>query len=99
MPPLVRESDDLEDLIFDLQGRFRSSTTQNLISIHGFQPHSNEGLERMFARFNLIARPLEEHPPTITADQITTHYVHHLETTLKADELKELERQISDAER
>ena len=57
-------------------------------------------MERMFAGFNLIARPLEEeYPPTITADQITTHYVHHLETTLKADDFKELERQIRDAER
>ena len=36
----------------------------------------------------------EEHPPTITTDRITTHYVHHLETTLTAEDFKELERQI-----
>ena len=69
MAPLVREPDDLVDFIFDLHARFRSSTTENLVSIHGFRSHSNEGLERMFARYNLIAHPLEEeNPPTITAD-------------------------------
>ena len=100
MAPLVREPLDLEDFSFDLHGRVRSSTAQNLVCIHGFQPHSNEGLERRFERFNLITRPLEEgNPPTITANQITTHYVHHLETVLKVDDFKELERHIRNPER
>ena len=50
MAPLVRGPNDSEDSFFDLQGQFRSSTTQNLVSIHAFQLHANEGLERMFVR-------------------------------------------------
>lgn len=73
---------------------------QNMVFIHGFQSPSNEGLERMFARLNLIARPLEkENPPTITTDRITTRHAQHLETILKADDFKELGRQIRDAQR
>ena len=94
--PEELEPEDIEDFLFDLQERFRSSTTQ----IHTFRPETNEGLERMFARFNLIARPLEnERPPSLTREQIITHYVHHLETILSADDFRELERQIHDVER
>ena len=72
--PNAREPTDSEYFIFDFQERFRSSTTQQLASIHTFTPMANEGLERMFSRFNLIARPLEsERPPSLTEDQITTH--------------------------
>ena len=54
----------------------------------------------MFARFNMIARPLEnERPPSLTEDQITTHYVHHLETVLNVKNFRDLERDIQDAER
>ena len=54
----------------------------------------------MFARFNMIARPLEnERPPSLTADQIATHYVHHLETILGAKNFRDLERDIQEAER
>ena len=82
--PDFPEPDDLEDFLFDLQDRFRSSTTQNLVSIHDFKTKAKEGIEQMFARFNLIARPLEnESPPAITENQITTHYVHHLSAILK----------------
>ena len=61
----MKEPHDLEDFIFDLQERFRSSTTENLAKIHAFRPHANEGLERMFARFNVIAKPLEEEKPSV----------------------------------
>ena len=98
--PEEPEPEDIEDFLFDLQERFRSSTTQILASIHTFRPEANEGLERMFARFNLIARPLEnERPPSLTGEQITTHYVHHLETILSTDDFRELQRQIHDVER
>ena len=54
----------------------------------------------MFARFNLIARPLEnEYPTSLTENQITTHNVHHLRCLLKADDFRELERQMHDSER
>ena len=54
----------------------------------------------MFSRFNLIARPLEsERPPSLTEDQITTHYFHHLESVLSAKNFRELERDIQEAER
>ena len=70
--PDAREPTDIEDFLFDLQERFRSSTTQQLAPIHTFEPVPNEGLERMFSRFNLIARPLEsERPPSLTKDKIT----------------------------
>ena len=93
--PDAREPTDLEDFLFDLQERFRSSTTQQLASIHTFAAVPNEGLERMFSRFNLIARPLEnERPPSLTEDQITTHYYHHLETVLSTKNFRELERDI-----
>ena len=100
VPPTIREPHDLEDFIFDLQERFRSSTTENLSAIHGFRPHTNEGLERMFARFNLIAKPLEEEKPSvITIDQLRTHYIHHLEAIMTAEDFTDLERQIRDADR
>ena len=93
------ELDDLEDFMFDLQDRFRSSTTQNLVSIHDFYPKKNEELEHIFACFNLIARPLENgYPLSLTENQITTNYVHHLESTLKPDDVRDLERQIQDSE-
>ena len=61
---------------------------------------ANEGLEKMFSRFNLIARPIEnERPPSLTEDQITTHYFHHLETMLSSKNFRELERDIQEAER
>ena len=61
---------------------------------------ANEGLERMFSRFNLIARPLEnERPPSLTEDQITTHYFHHSELVLSAKNLCEPEGDIQEAER
>ena len=47
--PDFPEPADLEDFLFDLQDRFRSSTSQNLASIHDFQAKKNEGLEQMFA--------------------------------------------------
>lgn len=49
----------------------------------------------MFARSNLIAKPLEEEwPPLITVDQIKTLYLHHVEANLSSDE-----REICDADR
>ena len=98
--PDAREPTDVEDFLFDLQECFRSSTTQQLASIHTFEPVPNEGLERMFSRFNLIARPLEsERPPSLTEDQITTHYLHHLEPVLSAKNFRDLERDLQKAER
>ena len=98
--PDFPERADLEDFLFDLEDRFRSSTTQNLASIHDSQAKKNEGLEQMFARFNLIARPIKnEYPPTLTEIQITTHYVHHLQSILKPDDFRDLERLMQDSER
>ena len=33
---------------------FRSSTTPNMVSIHGFQPHSDEGLERIIGTWGIM---------------------------------------------
>ena len=48
----------------------------------------------------MIARPIEnEYPPTLTENQITTHYVHHLQSILKPDDFRDLERLMQDSER
>ena len=77
--PFEDEPQDLERLIHELQSRFRSSTTENLSAISNFRPATGETPERMFARFNLLARPLEdERPRVMTADQLKTSYLFHL---------------------
>lgn len=46
---------------------------------------TNKGLERMFARSKLMARPFEEkNSPIIKTKLINAYYVHQLETTLNA---------------
>ena len=98
--PYEDEPQDLERLIHELQSRFRSSTTENLSAINNFRPAAGETLERMFARFNLLARPLEdERPRVMTSDQLKTSYLFHLrEIRTQAQDL-ELSRDIRDAER
>ena len=44
----------------DLQARFRSSAIENLAALQNFVPMLNETPERMFARFNVLAEPLED---------------------------------------
>lgn len=46
--------------LYDLQEHFRLSTTENVKAKHTFQSPLGETLERMFARFNMLAKPLEE---------------------------------------
>ena len=77
--PFEDEPQDLERLIHELQSRFRSSTTENLSAISNFRPATGETPERMFARFNLLARPLEdERQRVMTTDQLKTSYLFHL---------------------
>ena len=65
--PDIPEPDDLEDFLFSMQNPFRRSITQNLVSTHNLHSKKDEGLEQMFASFNLIARQLgREYPPTLT---------------------------------
>ena len=90
----------LERLIHELQCRFRSSTTKNLSAISNFLPTTGETLERMFARFNLLARPLEdERPRVMTADELKTSYMFHLRAIRSEAQDLELSRDIKDAER
>ena len=87
MPSLVREPHDLEDFIFNLQGRFRSSTTQNLVSSMDSSRIPTSWRGRPLASTWWRKRTLRP-----------THYIHNLWTTLKADDSKELGRQMCDAE-
>ena len=98
--PWENEPRDLDIFIDDLQARFRSSTTENLSLITYFRPISGETPERMFARFNLLAKPLEdERPRVMTTDQLKTNYVFHLKQILTREQELELSRDIKDAER
>ena len=98
--PWENEPRDLDRFIDALRERFRSSTTENLSAISAFRPTTGETPERMFARFNLLAKPLEdERPRLMTVDQLKTSYIHHLKQILTNDQALELSRDIKDAER
>ena len=98
--PFEDEPQDLQRLIHELQSRFRSSTTENLSAISNFRPATGETPERMFALFNLLARPLEdERPRVMTADQLKTSYLFHLREIRSSSQDLELSRDIRDAER
>ena len=86
-------------LIYELQTRFRSSTTENLSAINNFRPAVGETPERMFARFNLLARPLEdERPRVMTIEQLKTSYLFHLREIRSEAQDLELSRDIREAE-
>ena len=54
----------------------------------------------MFARFNLLAKPLkDERPRVMTLDQLKTSYLFHLRTLITGPEELELTRDIKAAER
>lgn len=98
--PYEDEPQDLERLIDELRTRFRSSTTENMSGINNFRPTTNETPERMFARFSILARPLEdERPRVMTADQLKTSYLFYLREIRSEAQDLELSRDIRDAER
>lgn len=98
--PEEDEPRDLDRLIEDLQARFRSSSTENLALINNFRAQAPEKPERMFARFKILAKPLEdERPRVMTTDQLRTSYIFHLKSILSAAKATELGRDIRDAER
>ena len=81
--PTCDEPRDIDRLIKDIQIRFKSSTTENLDNLTKFTIAPDENAERMFARFNIIAKPLEdERPRVITVDQSKTSYLHHVKQLL-----------------
>ena len=51
------EPRDLKRFIKALTSRFKSSTTENLDSLSKFKLEKDDTPERLFARFNLIAKP------------------------------------------
>ena len=56
--------------------------------------------ERMFARFNVLAKPLEDEQPRImTREQLKTTYHVHLRTLLSPAEIEDLDRDVRDSER
>ena len=65
-----------------------------------FKLEKDDTSERLFARFNLIAKPLEdERPRVMTVDQLKTSYVHHVKQILSISQCTELCRDIREAER
>ena len=98
--PWEDEPQDLERFIDELQARFRLSTSENLAKIQSFQAFPGGSPERMFARFNLLAKPLEDERPRVTTlDQLKTSYLFHLRTIITDPEEVELTRDIKAAER
>ena len=89
-----------DGFVDDLRARFRSSTTENLSMIMYFWPISDEIHERIFARFNLLAIPLEdERPRVVMVDQLKTSYIFHLKQILTSEQEMELSHDIRDAAR
>lgn len=85
------EPRDINRLIEDIQIRFKSSTTENLDNLTKFTVTSDENPERMFARFNIIAKPLEdERPRVITVDHLKTSYLHHFKQLLTIEHIRRL---------
>ena len=98
--PQVAEPEDLNEFFDHLQARFKLSTTENLSAMQTFRPQPGETPERMFARFNILAKSLEEeNPPSMTVDQIKTTFIFHLHTLLSAAESADLAREIREEER
>ena len=98
--PNENEPRDLERFFDDLEARFKSSTTENLIAMQNFKPLALETPERMFARFNMLAKPLEEeHPRVMTQDQLKTTYHYNLGLILSATESECMNKDVRDDER
>ena len=67
--PTCDEPRDLERFIKALTSRFKSSTTENLDLLSKFKLEKDDTPEHLFARFNLIAKPLEDvRPRVMTVD-------------------------------
>ena len=97
--PWEDEPQDLERFIDELQTRFRLSTSENLAKIQIFRAFPSETPERLFARFNMLAKPLEdERPRVMTLEQLKTSYLFHLRTIITGPEEVELTRDIKAAE-
>ena len=98
--PDVREPGDLERFFNALEARFKSSTTENLTAIQSFKPALNETPERMFARFNMLCKPLEDEVPCVmTRDQLKTTFEYNLHLLLTSSESEILNRDVRDKER
>ena len=99
-PPTENEPRDLERFFESLEARFRSSNTENLNAIQKFQPLTNETPERMFARYNMLAKPLEEEiPQAMTREQLKTTYRVHLRSILSSVDAENIDRDVRDLER
>ena len=60
----------------------------------------NETPERMFARFNVLAKPLEdERPRVMTREQLKTTYQIHLKVLLSSSDAELIDRDIRESER
>ena len=101
-PPEPDEAEprDMERFFAELEARFRTSSSENLSAIQSFAPLVNETAERMFARFNVIAKPLEdERPRVMTREQLKTTYLVHLRTILSIANALVVDRDIRESER
>ena len=98
--PTENERRDLERFFDDLEARFKSSTTENLTAMQNFKPLARETPEIMFARFNMLAKPLEEEQPRVmTRDQLKTTYHYNLGLILSATDSECLNKDVRGDER
>lgn len=98
--PEDTEPKDLKRFFSAIEARFKSSTTENLTLVQTFKPTSTDTPKRMFARFNVLCKPLEdERPCLLTREQMKTTYVYNLKLLLTAEESENLDRDIKHRER
>ena len=90
----------MERFFAELEARFRTSSSENLVAKQNFAPLVNETAERMFARFNVIAKPLEdERPRVMTREQLETTYLVHLRSLPSRPNALVVDRDIRESER
>ena len=98
--PDKSEPRDLERFFAAIEARFRSSTTEYLTAVQMFKPLPSETPERMFARFNVLCKPLEDELPCVmTKDQMKTTFIFNLHLLLTSDESDILDRDVRHRER
>ena len=98
--PDENEPRDLERFFDDLEATFKSSTTENLTAMQNFKPLAQETPKRMFARFNMLAKSLEEeHPRVMTQYQLKTTHHYNLGLILSATASECLNKDVREDER
>lgn len=98
--PIEHEPSDINRFFDQLETRFKSSSTENLISIQNLKALKRETPERMFSWFNQLCKPLEEERPRVMIkEQLKTMYVYQLHCILESADSDILSTEIREMER